>query len=269
MISYNEFVDYLKDEKFLNDKEIALMLYCIEQEYGGYLEALEANGYEEIDRDTYTEALEAVADEFEVTSSYDSDLFECANMEFWVFDDHDEAEEKAVEQVKDLLDDIGYTSIEGWEDYVDEEWFEEAMRESYDSYAEDIENEGSDEFENRLVEECYERDLIDDADFDDDENGEPDHMSCRVDFYKLQEMLADDCVDDEMSHYRYASAWYMDNFGEESFNDAVENNNLIDEDEISEYVVRSDGAANTLSSYDCEENEYDFEGTTYWIYRTN
>ena len=27
------------------------------------------------------------------------------------------AEEKAVEQVKDLLDDIGYTSIDGWEDY--------------------------------------------------------------------------------------------------------------------------------------------------------
>lgn len=69
------------------------------------------------------------------------------------------------------------------------------------------------------------------------------------------------------SGYSYASQWYMDNFGEEEFNDFVERNNAIDVDELAEYVVRSDGVANSLARYDGEENTYEFDGTTYYIYR--
>ena len=71
----------------------------------------------------------------------------------------------------------------------------------------------------------------------------------------------------ENSGYSYASQWYMDNFGEESFNEFVDNNNAINQDEIAEYVVRSDGAANTLARYDGQENTFEFDGTTYYIYK--
>lgn len=75
-------------------------------------------------------------------------------------------------------------------------------------------------------------------------------------------------VSDELIH-GYASKWYVDNFGEEDFNDVCVNNNLVDIDEISKYVVRSDGAANTLAGYDGKEHTYDLDGITYFIYRTN
>ena len=45
MISYNEFVDYLRDEG-MDDTECALAMYLIEQDYGDSMSALEAFGYE-------------------------------------------------------------------------------------------------------------------------------------------------------------------------------------------------------------------------------
>ena len=45
------------------------------------------------------------------------------------------------------------------------------------------------------------------------------------------------------------------------------NNNLVDVDALAEYVVDADGIANSLADYDSYENEYEFEGITYYIYR--
>ena len=139
------------------------------------------------------------------------------------------------------------------------------MRESYESYAEDIESEGSIFYENRLVEECYDNGLIDDVDFETDEDGDPDYTQCTRDSYELQEMLADYLTNN--SGYSSASQWYMDNFGDESFEYFVENNDAIDKDAIAEYCVDTDGVAHSLAGYDGEENEFEFEGTTYYIYR--
>jgi hypothetical protein len=63
----------------------------------------------------------------------------------------------------------------------------------------------------------------------------------------------------------YKNNTYNASFGE--FNEFVERNNAINQDEIAEYVVRSDGAANTLARYDGEENTFEFDGTTYYIYK--
>lgn len=267
MITFDSFVDYLRDEEGLSDKEVALFMYIIEEDYNGLYDALSEHGYDEGDRSTEREAMEDLFLTIGMDNSY-GDTYECDGGEYLVFDDLDEAEAAAREDVINLIDDIGFTSINGWKDYVDEDWFEDAMRESFESYAEDIASESSDQFESRLVEECYDRGLIDDDDFY-ERDGEIDYTDCfRYDQYALQEMLAEDMVSDELMH-GYASKWYIDNFGSESFDEVCVNNDLIDREEIADYVVRSDGAANTLAGYDVEEHTYDLDGITYFIYRNN
>ena len=56
MITYDEFVDRLRAENDSDDTELALMLFCIEDEYGtndlgqpDFEAALEAEGYDEDD----------------------------------------------------------------------------------------------------------------------------------------------------------------------------------------------------------------------------
>ena len=270
MISYNEFTDYLRDEKGMSDLEVALAMFCIEAEYGGYLNALEANGYEEADRETYEDVMDATANEFEVESTDAwNHYYECNGNEYLVYDDESEAYDAAVESVKDLIDDIGFTSIRGWEDYVEDDWFKDAMMEMEESYANDIESEGDNTYDNRLVQECYDNGLIDDEDFELDEDGETDYTQCTVDTYKLVDRLANYLYDDNMSYYNSAAEWYRRDFGDEDFETVVEQHDLIDRDKISEYVVDEDGIGHTLASYDGEDNEYEFDGITYYIYRTD
>ncbi len=276
MITYDEFVDRLRDENDATDIELALMLFCIEDEYGtndlgepDYVAALENEGYDEDDEeDTLDGAIAEVATAFQVEAqSWSNNYFECNDSEYYVFDNYDDAEEEAKQDVINLIDDIGYSGINGWEDYVDEDWFEEAMRESYEAYAEDIENESDDTYGNRLVQECYDADVIDDDDFETDEDGEPDYEKCVLDTDELIDRLATYICDDNMKYYGCASAWYRSDFGDEQFSDVVKAYDLVDVDKYSEYCVDVDGVANSLARYDGEENTFEFDGTTYYIYR--
>ena len=172
---------------------------------------------------------------------------------------------------KDLWDDMGIQSFsESFQDWIinnalDKSWFEDAMDESNRFYCEDIADERSREFDNRLVEECYDNGLIDDEDFETDEDGDPNYEECLVDEDDLKEKLAQYMTDN--SGYSYASQWYMDNFGEDDFNEFVKRNNAVNVDELAEYVVRTDGVENSLARYDGEENTFEFDGTTYYIYK--
>ena len=265
MITYNEFVDYLRDEEALSYEECALVMYCIEKEYGDYLSGLEAHGYEEADRSTYDFAMEQLYDEFRIDRNSDDwhSYYKCGGEWYHCFDDYDDAVEEAIESVKQFIQIEGPESIIGFEDYVDTDWFRDAMYESYEAYAQDIENEGSNIYDNRLVEECYDARLIDDEDFELDEDGEPDYTQCTVPSYELQEMLADHLCDD----WGDPVEWYRENFGDDAFREVVLHHNLVDEDELAKYVVDTDGPANTLDTWDGQGAEFDFDGTTYYIYR--
>lgn len=273
MISYNEFTDYLLEEKGMSDLEVALAMFCMEEEYGSYLNALEANGYEEADRATYEDAMDETANEFEVRrasyNSFNYPYYECNGNEYLVYDDESEAYSAAVESVTDLIDDTGFTSILGWEDYVEDGWFKEAMMEMEESYAEDIELEGDNTYDNRLVQECYDNGLIDDDDFELDEDGEIDYTQCTVDTYELVDRLANYLYDDNISYYKSAAEWYRSDFGDKDFETVVKEHDLIDRQKISEYVVKEDGIGHILASYDGEDNDYEFDGIKYYIYRTN
>ena len=194
------------------------------------------------------------------------------NMEDWyVFDDHYDAVLAAEEDTRQLIeDDMGITGINfdylgGIEKYVDEDWFRDAERESFEFYCEDIATESSRDYDNRLVEECYDVGVIDDDDFEKDADGNPDYNECLLDESELTDRYVDyhlDSISDFIEEFKFQ-------FGEDEFNRVVMDNNLIDINELVEDIVSTDGPANSLARYDGNEVEYDFDGITYFMYRNN
>lgn len=183
--------------------------------------------------------------------------------EYLVVDD-DEADEEFRDFQESLWDDMGIQSFsESFQDWIlrnalKEDWFEDAMDESNRFYAEDIKDESSREYANRLVEECYENGLIDDDDFEKDEDGEPNYEECTKDEDDLIELLVDYLREDD------AVEWYRDSFGDEDLSKVVVEKNLVDFDEVIDEVKSWDGRG-CLATYDGVENE---EGD-FFIYRTN
>lgn len=172
---------------------------------------------------------------------------------------------------KDLWDDVGIQSFsESFQDWIinnalDKSWFEDAMDEINRFYCEGIVDERSREFDNRLVEECYERGLIDNDDFEEDEDGDADHEQCKKDNDDLIELMVEDMNND----YDDPVEWYKDTFGEESLSEVAIEKNLVDLDTVIEELKSLDGRGNTLSSYDGSENEEKVNGEWFYIYRTN
>ena len=190
------------------------------------------------------------------------------NAEYLVCTD-EEADEAFEEDQRNIIDDLGIESYSDWfQDWiinncVDTDWFEEALREEADYLAGELLNESVPTYANRLVEECYDNNLIGDDDFETDEDGDPDYEQCTVDDWDLQERYKDWYVGNED-----AVEWYKENFGEDSFNKVVKEHDLIDWDAVIEETRNNDGRG-SLATYDGKENEFDYNGETYYIYRTN
>ena len=248
------FIEYLRNEENLSDTEIALMLFCIEDEYGSVEDAVEDQG-----------SFEDLATLYYVSEGYTDNLYECDEMEFFVFDDWDEANQAAVDDVEHFIEDEhGVKYINGYEDYIDDDAAEfwDTMNESNRSYCEDIEDEYDDEYGTRLVRECWEANIISDSDIYTDADGE---VKCSVDTDDLIDLLKS-----EMNNsWNHPGDWMRDNFGEDEYIRFAEKHDLFDVRELAEYVVRSDGVANTLARYDGYEYRYEFDGTDYFIYRAS
>ena len=257
----------------LSDNEIALVKFMYENGDVTEEDIFDIGEDEEFNIeniDTY-ELNEPIDEYDDAITEYTSGTNVSYKGEVWyVFDDYDDAVKAATNDVLMYLDEMGVEGINiDLAQYVDEEWFEDAERESFENYCYDIATEGDNTYDNRLVQECYDNGLIDDDDFELEEDGEIDYTQCTVDTYELVDRLANYLYDDNMSYYKSAAEWYRSDFGDEDFETVVENNDLIDKQKISEYVVDEDGIGHTLASYDGEDNEYEFDGITYYIYRTN
>lgn len=248
-----QFIEYLRNEENLSDTEIALMLFCIEDEYGSIEAAVEDQG-----------SFEDLSTLYYVSDGYLDNLYECDEMEFFVFDDYDDAETAARDDVERFIEEEGAKYINGYEDYIDDdaEAFWDAMNESNRSYCEDIDNEYDDEYGTRLVRECWDANIIDDGDIYTDADGE---VKCRVDTDDLIELLTSEMNDG----WDHPGDWMRDNFGEDEYIRFAEEHDLFDVQELAAYVVRSDGVANTLAGYDGKEHRYEFDGIDYFIYRYN
>ena len=116
-------------------------------------------------------------------SDYNENAFKYDDMEYLVLDDQ-EAYEATYTDIENMIDDMGLEAfskdMQDWilENAIDYD-FEEAYREMEESYVEDIESEGSREFDNRLIEEMYDANILTDDDFVEYEDGEIDHETLK------------------------------------------------------------------------------------------
>ena len=178
--------------------------------------------------------------------------------EFEVFETEDDARERAIERVKeDLEENPEYFSKDWLMNYIDgEDFFTEVYNEWNESYANDIESEDSDKYSNRLIEEMVENGIVSSEEAKEDDFDAEDY---KKDFVKLMTSNQIEEGNGGLNHY-------ISNFGEEQAFKVVVDNNLIDIDRASESAVDTDGIAHFLSSYDGEQIDL---SNGHVAYRTN
>ena len=162
----------------------------------------------------------------------DNNTFEIDGAEYLVLTE-DEREEEFYNYQKSLIEDMRLDAFSGWaqdyiiDNFVNDEWFMEAMREHFEYYISDINEEPADneEFENRLQEEISEYDC----------ENEEDYLNYLCDLELPIE-------------------WFLNNFGDEEFRRTVKEYDLINWDDVINWVAREDGYG-CLAAYDSEELE--------------
>ena len=218
------------------------------------------------------EKIEALAellgvDESEITQGYDDNVFEISDGREYLVLTEDEADDAFHDYEMNLIDDLGITAFTPsfqsriLTEFADADWFEDAYREMEENYAYDISDKYDDTYGTRLVQECYDAELIDDDDFGVDENGDVNYKDCLLStddlVTKLSEYLVDS-IDDYVEEFKFE-------FGEEELSEVVKRNNLVDWDAVIEETKELDGRGPMLAGYDGIEIDWD----DYYIYRTN
>ena len=266
-----------KEEKLFEelDEEVRQIVNAAEDAgLNNYETAYAVACYEDFDY-ILEDVLEMIENGVISTSSWNSHYIENSewNTEAYVFDDYEDAESAAKEYVLNLFDDIGFEGLNvDLAMFADQDWFKDALVESFEFYCRDIVSEYDDTYGNRLIQECYDHDLIDDESFETDENGEPDYTQCIIDEDELVDRYVEWYEDD--LNYDYGGDFvqaYIDNFGNGELHYIIKNNsNIIDTDALAEYIVDNDGVANSLAGYDGNEYEVEIgDGVIYYVYRTN
>lgn len=178
--------------------------------------------------------------------------------EFEVFETENDARERAIERVKeDLEENPEYFNRDWLMNYIDgKDFFERVFNEWNESYVNDIESEDSDEYANRLIEEMVENGIVSSEEAKEEDFDAEDYKDTFV------ELLTNNQIDegnDGLNHY-------INNFGEEQAFKVVSENNLIDIEKASESAIDTDGIAHFLSSYDGEQIDL---SNGHVAYRTN
>ena len=165
----------------------------------------------------------------ENNSFYGMSLYEDDDGAQYAVGDEDTFREAQKDNMEQFVDELGYSELSEWawnyikENFVNEDHFEEILREDMENYISDMENEDADdedEYENRLEEEMAEAGV----------DNEDDFLEHLVDGY------GDPMI------------WYEEMFGEEQFKDEAERN--VNEGDALEWLVDQEG--DNLSGYPVE-----------------
>lgn len=185
-------------------------------------------------------------------SSYDEYYFDTPEGEYIVATS-EEAHKLAVEDIKNLFDDLGVDSFTPnfrqwiYDNAVDSHWFKDALYEFEESYVNDIESE-----EGRLEDELVDAGIVTPEDFESED----------FDIDDAKQRYIDYLVD----HAGDPIEFYKDNLGQNEFNHVAKTHNLIDIDMVAEEAIEWDGVAHFIARYDGEEIEL---SNGLFAYRTN
>jgi hypothetical protein len=182
------------------------------------------------------------------------------NAEYRVFKTEDDAEEVAVEQVREDMEESPESFYQDFLlQHIDgRSFFESALDEMNLSYAEDIKSEDDERYANRLIAEMVENGIMDE---DDALSGNAEELA---DLYI--EDFANLMTEEQLNEGNDGFDYFVSNFGLEYTMKLVIDNNLIDIDEASKDAVISDGIGHFLSSYDGETL---YLSNDYVAYRVN
>ena len=181
----------------------------------------------------------------------------------------DEVEKLAIDDVVEILDDLGLEAVsDGFLERCLEEvncpW-KEWMDNDHRSYCEDIidEPDYTGVYSNRLEQEAVENGLVEDNDFEKNEEG-------LLHYKGNSDDLIDLMIDYMSDNYSSMSEYFENNFGKHWVSEMKETlEKYINYEDVARKVIEEDGVANTLARYDGKEHEVDINGETYYIYRSN
>lgn len=223
--------------------------------------------------DNVEKRTKALADYFDVEESSikfneADDTFELEDGRVYLVLTEQEAHDKAVEEIESFLDTEGLgVFTEDFMDYVisrfvDEDWFRDALKESNEYYLNDIASESDSVYGNRLIAELYDDGFLEDADFEEDEDGNIDYTTLK-DSVDLDD-ITEDYVEYLVNRDGDPIESYISNFGKDDFYTAVIDHNLLDISETAEEAIDWDGVAHFIASYDGDELELEDD---YYAYR--
>jgi len=195
--------------------------------------------------------------------SYDGDAMrlEIGNEDWIGFEKYDDAEQYAIDRVREDLDNNPEIFTQGWLlGHIDQDAAEEFFRQVYtewdESYAYDIQNEASNEgYDSRLTDELVQWGIVTEDEALEEGFDPTDHIDDFV------EKTVDEKIEEGSGGYDH----YEFNFGKEDAQRLLVEHNLLDLDEAAQDAVDVDGVAHFLAHYDGNEVEV---VNTYW-YRQN
>ena len=181
--------------------------------------------------------------------------------EFTIYEDRDKAIDYAIGLEKDLLDSDIFTegpitrfrNILG-DDFLDEKSMESDLKDSMESYYNDLD-------EDDAIEELLRYNVIEDTEdyFGLDEDGDIDHSMPKFDYQDYGDVYAEkyienisDVIDEFISNFGY---------------NGIEN--YVNYDRLAQLIIETDGPESVIASYDGVEREETVNGQTYYIYRVN
>ena len=219
-----------------------------------------------------------------VTHYGEMPIFEYDGAEYAVGDD-DEADEAAEEQVRNLVDDIGYEGFAEWAwsshidgdevaDYI-EDYIRQDVDESPESYLDEYEDRELTQESKEQLEAIEEQigDYTDELEYVDNES-DIDELTDQIQVLEdeLQEIKDDEdsyewtdegieqAVENKLDEVRSDPMEYIQMY-------ELEVDNFIDQDDFVKNVISSDGRGNGLAGYDGEENEVYYDDEWFYIYR--
>lgn len=193
-----------------------------------------------------------------ITHLYD-DVYEVDGKEYLVYENQSDAYDAAVNSCKQLIEDCGVNCVNGYENFIDESYFDDMQKEYWREYCHDIKHESDSNYENRLIKECIDANIIGDDDFYYDEYlDEIDFMNCLAD----EDQMIDNYVE-YLCEQESSVDWIKGIYGINELHKY--HPNAFDIDAMAEYCVDTDGIAHTLSSYDGKE----IECNGLYLYRIN